>query len=125
MVDKRLAVVKHAWQVISRGAPSVPFQLLQENYNANAHPRVRTREKRSETVRADFCELMGSRASDGNVTEQAWIQYYADVNSCLPAEKDDYFVDLVLQTWGLNSDKAFVSAARLKQLEDIVFEKVR
>lgn len=125
MVDKRLAVVKHAWQIISRGAQTVPFSALQENYNANAHPRVRTREKRSETVRADFAVLMGSRHRNGEISEQSWIQYYADINSCLQAEKDDYFVDLVLSTWGLNSDKAFVSEARLRQLEDTVFEKVR
>ena len=45
----------------------------------------------------------------GYINEQAFIEYYADVNACLPAEKDDYFVDLVLKTWGLNTDKAFVS----------------
>jgi len=65
MVDKRIAVVKHAWQIISRGAPTVGFEVLQSNYNANAHPRVRTREKRSETVRADFVQLMGERATNG------------------------------------------------------------
>ena len=73
MVDKRLAVVKHAWQVISRGAPGVDFMLLQQNFNANVHPRVRTREKKSETVRIDFTELMGARAPNGVVSEQAFI----------------------------------------------------
>lgn len=48
-----------------------------------------------------------------------------DINACLPAEKDDYFVDLVLRTWGLNSDKAFVSASRLSEIENIIFEKIR
>jgi hypothetical protein len=75
---------------------------------------VRTREKKSETVRADFAVLMGSRHKNGEICENSWIQYYADINSCLQAEKDDYFVDLVLSTWGLNSDKAFVSEARLR-----------
>lgn len=48
-----------------------------------------------------------------------------DINACLPAEKDDYFVDLVLRTWGLNSDKAFVSSSRLSEIESTIFEKIR
>lgn len=39
----------------------------------------------------------------GNISEQQFIEYYADINACLPAEKDDYFVDMVLKTWGLLS----------------------
>jgi len=69
MVDKRIAIVKHAWQIISRGAPTVDFAALQSNYNANAHPRVRTREKRAETVRADFEQLLGERATNGQVND--------------------------------------------------------
>jgi len=47
------------------------------------------------------------------------------VNACLPAEKDDYFIDLVIKTWGLNTDKSFVDPRRIAELEDIIFEKVR
>lgn len=61
----------------------------------------------------------------GFVSESSFLEYYADINACLPAEKDDYFVDLVLKTWGLNTDKAFVAPQRLQELEDIIFEKVR
>ena len=53
---------------------------------------------------------MGSRSKGGFVSEQDFIEYYADINACLPAEKDDYFVDLVLKTWGLNTQKVYVSA---------------
>ena len=41
------------------------------------------------------------------------MEYYADINACLPEEKDDYFVDLVLRTWGLSADKAFVSNQKI------------
>ena len=47
------------------------------------------------------------------------------MNACLPAEKDDYFVDMVLKTWGLNADKIFVSPQRIQEIEDIIFEKIR
>jgi hypothetical protein len=43
-----------------------------------------------------------------------------------PAEKDDYFVELVLKTWDLTSTRSSsVTAERLTELEDIVFEKIR
>lgn len=46
---------------------------------------------------------MSNRSHGGVVSEEDFIQYYADVNACLPAEKDDYFVDMVLKTWNLNA----------------------
>ena len=87
---------------------------------------MKTREKKSENVRAEFNETMGKRQQGGFVSEEGFIQYYADVNATLPAEKDDYFVELVLKTWGLTSSKSTsVTAERLSELEDIVFEKIR
>lgn len=49
---------------------------------------------------------------DGYITEQGFIEYYADINACLPAEKDDYFVDMVLKTWGMSIDKSIISAKK-------------
>jgi len=60
MNEKRMAVVKHAFQVLDQtGNKKLDFQKLCQRYNAEAHPRVRTREKRAETVMNDFVELMG------------------------------------------------------------------
>jgi Ca2+-binding EF-hand superfamily protein len=126
MNEKRLAVVKHAWQFLDDSASGrVPLRKLLELYNSNAHPRVRTREKKPESVAAEFETCIAPRAQGGAISEQGFIEYYADVNATLPAEKDDYFIDMVLKTWGLNTDKVMVSAARIKELEDIIFEKVR
>ncbi len=86
---------------------------------------MRTREKKIETVRANFVEGLGARSPNGVVSEQSFIEYYADINACLPAEKDDYFIDLVLKTWGLNNAAVSVSDQRLKELQTIIFEKVR
>jgi calcyphosin len=47
------------------------------------------------------------------------------VSACLPAEKDEYFIDTVLDTWGLSEETYFISPARLAELEDILYEKVR
>jgi hypothetical protein len=47
---------------------------------------------------------MGSKCQGVYVTEAGFLDYYADINATLPAEKDDYFVEIVLKTWGLNPD---------------------
>ena len=61
------------------------------------------------------------------MTESGFLDYYADINACLPAEKDDYFSDLVLKTWGLNADASItnVTPQRVLEMENIIFEKVR
>ena len=79
-----------------------------------------TREKKQETIYNDFESCLGLRAQGGYISEDSFIQYYADINATLPAEKDDYFVDIVLKTWGLN-----VSPQRVEEIENIIFEKVR
>jgi Ca2+-binding EF-hand superfamily protein len=90
------------------------------------HPRVRTREKKEETVYNDFVTCISQKAKGSAfVSENDFIQYYADINACMPAEKDEYFVDLVLKTWGLNSDKVMIAPARIAEIENIIFEKVR
>ena len=87
---------------------------------------MRTREKKGDQVRVEFIESLGKHQSAGVVSEQGFIAYYADVNATLPAEKDDYFVDLVLKTWGLSAaSKVQATPDRVKQLEDIIFEKIR
>lgn len=126
MNEKRLAVVKHAWQSLNEASgDSISWGKLQTAYQVEQHPRVRTREKKSEQVRAEFVELMGKRQRQGVITEQGFIEYYADVNATLPAEKDEYFVETVLRTWGLQAQKATVTAPRTQELEAVVFEKIR
>lgn len=120
MNEKRLAVVKHAWQTLNEtGSGNIPWGKLQTAYKADEHPRTKTREKKVETVRAEFVETMGKRQQGGNINEDGFIQYYADVNATLPAEKDDYFVELVLNTWGINTSKpssGVVTAERIVEL---------
>jgi|LauGreDrversion4_2_1035121.scaffolds.fasta_scaffold4196600_1 hypothetical protein len=44
------------------------------------------------------------------------MKYYADVNAVLPIEKEDYFVNLVINTWGLTTGREYVSEERIKEL---------
>ena len=48
-----------------------------------------------------------------------------DVNATLPDECEEYFVDLIVKTWGITTGPTYVSAARLSQLEAILYEKIR
>jgi hypothetical protein len=55
-----LAVVKHAWQFLDDGCiKRVPFDKLLKLYNCQVHPRVRTREKKVETIFSEFEQCMG------------------------------------------------------------------
>lgn len=111
MNEKRLAVVKHAWTTLDKAkTKQLSFDSLAKQYVSQAHPRVRTREKKPETVYNDFISCLGAKAKGGIVTENDFIDYYTDINASLPAEKDDYFVDLVLKSWGLTAEKVYVSS---------------
>ena len=65
-----MAVVKHAYQFLNKsGAPCLRIEDVANAYRAADHPRVRTREKRAETVLAEFVEGIQYRAPDGNINE--------------------------------------------------------
>jgi len=125
MSENRMKIVGHAWNKLSAGADSVSFESLVSKYNAPAHPRVLAREKQAETVFADFVAILGEKAVGGNVSHDAFVCYYSEINAVMPNEKENYFVDMVIKTWGIDADKASVSSARLAALEDVIFEKVR
>ena len=94
-------------------------------YNAPAHPRVTSREKRAETVMNDFVQLIAEKSAGGNISEQAFMDYYADCNAVTPVDKESYFITTVMKTWGLEGTAVTVNEARLAEIEDVVFEKVR
>jgi hypothetical protein len=125
MTDGRIAIVKRAWQQLSGGAGEVPFEELVAKFNAPAHPRVTSREKKAETVMSDFVTLMGEKAPQGTVSEEAFISYYSDCNAVLPADRESYFIDVILKTWGLTGGAEAVSGGRVQEIEDVIFEKIR
>ena len=66
MNEKRLAVVKHAFQFLdTNGTGRLSLDRLCQIYNAQVHPRVRTREKKPESVFDEFQMCMGQRAQGG------------------------------------------------------------
>lgn len=123
--EKRISVVKYAFQMLdSEGAGQLSVSELVSRYNAAAHPRVKLREKKTESIADEFRDGLEYRAEGDCVTEDVFLNYYSDVNACLPAEKDEYFIDTVLETWGMSED-TYISPQRVDELEDILYEKVR
>lgn len=125
MTAGRVSIVNQAWQHIAGSKGSISLADAKAKYNSGAHPRVVTREKKAETVFADFCHGLGAHCSGGNVTHDAFLEYHADINAVLPAEKEAYFVDLVLKTWGISAKSVQVAGDKTGQLETILFEKIR
>lgn len=68
---------------------------------------------------------MGEKAQGGNISEEAFMSFYADSNAVTPVDKDTYFVTTILKTWGLEGTAVTVNAQRLAMIEDVIFEKVR
>lgn len=68
---------------------------------------------------------MKAKTSTGCVDYPAFLDYYNDVSATLPAQKEEYFVDLVVNTWALTSSALYVSPERLEQLEHTLYEKIR
>jgi len=84
---------------------------------------------------------------NGVVSEEAFMDYYKDLNATLPEEETEYFVDLVTKTWNLPTkpkkaapkkvqrkkigeeevlqEKEKAARERLRKLEDTMYEKLR
>lgn len=73
----------------------------------------------------EFQEALCAKACQGQIDYEAFVSYYADVSATLPSQKEEYFVDLVVNTWALTSSTNYVSAERLDQLTQTLYEKVR
>lgn len=93
MSDERIATVKKAYQKLDReGRGYLSVTMLINNYNAELHPRVRTREKTVSQVQSEFERAISSKSRDGaTISEIDFLDYYADVSACLPAEREDHF----------------------------------
>lgn len=54
-----------------------------------------------------------------------FLDYYMDVHAVMPFEKEEFFSENIIRVWGVTSSEDYVSPERIKELEEIVYEKVR
>ena len=109
----------------------MPVEDLEKLYKPENHPRVKTRDKLCENVFNEFSQGIRARAKDGHVDLESFMEFYADLHATLPAGNADYesyFINLVLNSWGVSEDQgsgAIITQDRLEELENVIFEKVR
>lgn len=141
MSERRLALVKHAFHFLDvEGSKILPLSVLIKSFKAEAHPRVRSRQKSAQQVRHEFERSIIKKrhiytlfkkkrfkiSKDGlNISESEFLEYYSDINATLPNENEEYFVDVIISTWGVTASESYVSPERLTDLETIIYEKIR
>lgn len=59
------------------------------------------------------------------MTEDAFINYYLDMNSVLPRERETYFHLAVTTPWGIDKDNEGVKQQRIVDMINTMFEKIR
>ncbi|CAG9326537.1 unnamed protein product [Blepharisma stoltei] len=124
--DRRLSAVKHTWQILDqRKRGFIEVEELKRLYNENRHPRVITREKTKELVREEFENALRKYSEGRVMTEDGFLAYYANLSATLPLEQDHFFEALLTNTWDLNSRRNPVPDARLNEIEDLIYEKIR
>lgn len=98
--ESRVETVRKAFQHLASG-DEISWDSLQSRFRAAEHPRVTLREKKPAAIYKEFQQGCSKYVKNGCVSAEAFLQYYLDVNSVLPAEKDAYFTQAVTRTWGL------------------------
>jgi calcyphosin len=73
----------------------------------------------------DFVTLIQAKSTNGQVSEEDFIGFYSDCNAVTPTEKENYFITCLLKVWGLEGTAVTVNPARLAEIEDVIFEKIR
>lgn len=121
--QKRLAAIDHTFcQFEQDGRASL--ELLFKSVSAERHPHVRSMSKKGEKAQFDIEEGLKYWSADGTcLTYEEFSEFCKDVNATVPLEREEFFIDLLIHTFGLFDHS--VSLERILQIEVTVFEKVR
>lgn len=57
----------------------------------------------------------------GFITEDGFLAYYLNISATIPVEQDEYFVNVLISTWGI----PVADPSRLQAIENTLYEKVR
>ena len=122
MSEKRLGAVKHAFQFLDQQKTGgLSLDRLLRLYDETKHPRVVTKEKPAQQVRAEIESVLPRYSQNGTVTEDGFLAYYLNLSATIPVEQDEYFVNVLISTWGI----PVANPSRLQAIEDTLYEKVR
>ena len=59
------------------------------------------------------------------ITAEGFLDYYHEINATLPADKDTYFVDMVMKTWKLYETALQATPVYVEKLVTLMHEKLR
>ena len=126
MSDERIATVKKTFNKLDKNRQGfLNVGELISNYNAELHPRVRTREKTAQQVQEEFTRAISAKARDGRISEMDFLDYYADVSACLPAEREDHFNNILHSTWAPKGSRGYmVSSDRVLDIENRISDLI-
>lgn len=55
------------------------------------------------------------------ISEDGFLAYYLNISATIPVEQDEYFVNVLVSTWGIPVE----DPSRLNAIENTLYEKVR
>lgn len=123
MTQKRFAAIDHTFEQFQQDG-AVAIGTLLANLRADKHPHVRSLTKKAEKSQKDLEDGLRYWSNDGShLTHQEFTEYFKDANACIPLEREEFYVDLLIHTFGLF--ESGVTNERILQLEVTVFERVR
>jgi Ca2+-binding EF-hand superfamily protein len=97
----RAQAIERAFSSMDRGgAGSVPLATIQASYNGAADPEVALKRRTPHAALDAFMVKMRALSTGGRVHRDDFFEFYSVLSAF--AENDDYFVDLLHNTWRLN-----------------------
>ena len=85
----------------------ISFQYLIDEYNAYAHPYVKSGRMTMYQAQKDFSvQFNGHVEQDGKITYNDFLEYYKDLSATV--DQDDFFIYMVRKSWNLDGDDDLV-----------------
>ena len=108
--DKRLALVKQAFQKIDKNGNGVlDINDIRDNFKADKHPDVINGKKTADQVLVEFLEtfeahhnVRNGTAADGQIEMEEFIEYYKNISVSI--DNDEYFSLMMNNSWNLKGD---------------------
>jgi hypothetical protein len=90
------AVINQAFEVLDKKHEnSLTLEQLTKSYNPQNHPHALSRKKSPEDIQAEFVNAISRKADEnGRVSQKAFVDYYAELNFCVPNERDTVSIRL-------------------------------
>lgn len=88
--ERVAAVINQAFEVLDKKHEySLTLEQLTKSYNPQNHPHALSRKKSPEDIQAEFVNAISRKADEnGRVSQKAFIDYYAELNFCIPNERE-------------------------------------